>query len=122
MQLGLILFVLTVIALIVTRVFINNRKAAFDRLYKVLSENPGASINIFPTLDALPANKATPSQIPSKSEMERRVTLTRLRVSIGISFTVLLSALYIIIFTETVESQKWAFGAVGIIMGYWLKP
>lgn len=51
-------------------------------------------------------------------ELHKRV---RLWAALGFSFLVLVSALYIIIFTKEAESQKWAFGAVGLILGFWLK-
>ena len=42
---------------------------------------------------------------------------------ITISMLVLLSALYIILFKDAHADpqQKWAFGVVGTILGYWLK-
>lgn len=48
---------------------------------------------------------------------------TRQLMPVIISFVVLLSALYIILSTNTYADgqQKWAFGAAGSIMGYWLK-
>jgi hypothetical protein len=48
----------------------------------------------------------------------RTVTFVR----IGISLIVLGAALYVILsqnFTD--ESSKWAFGIVGIVLGYWLR-
>lgn len=47
----------------------------------------------------------------------------RIFMEIVVSLTVLASALYIILSGNFDEgSQKWAFGAVGSIIGYWLKP
>jgi len=39
----------------------------------------------------------------------------------GVSGIVLVVALFVIVRrTEDVEARKWAFGAVGFILGYWL--
>ncbi len=51
--------------------------------------------------------------------------MNRFRIIVGavvsVSFTVLLAALYVIIFTpENSRSCEWAYGAVGLILGYWL--
>ena len=50
--------------------------------------------------------------------MERIVTITRIAVS-GI---VLIAALYVIL-TQTFPEDytKWAFGIIGVVIGYWLK-
>ena len=41
---------------------------------------------------------------------------------IGISATVLLAALYIILSGAYPEDyNKWAFGIVGVVVGYWLR-
>jgi hypothetical protein len=41
---------------------------------------------------------------------------------IGVSVTVLLSALAAILWNSYPDSHlKWAFGVVGVILGYWLK-
>lgn len=46
----------------------------------------------------------------------------RFLISVVVSGVVLLTAIYIILSKEYgVESEKWAFGAVGTIVGYWLK-
>ena len=37
---------------------------------------------------------------------------------ITVSFTVLLPALYVLVFTD--DDPQWATGAVGTILGYWL--
>jgi hypothetical protein len=43
--------------------------------------------------------------------------------SIVVSIAVLGAGLYIILSKEyETDSQKWAFGAVGTILGYWLRP
>ena len=40
----------------------------------------------------------------------------------GISVSVLAVALFIIVYREDdVEARKWAYGAVGFILGYWLR-
>ena len=42
-------------------------------------------------------------------------------IQIIISFIVLLAALYVILSQKyDADVQKWAFGAVGLIVGYWL--
>lgn len=51
-----------------------------------------------------------------------KLTHNQLMSSI-ISLVVLFSALYVILSGSYAESeQKWAFGAIGTIMGFWLKP
>jgi hypothetical protein len=41
---------------------------------------------------------------------------------IGVSVIVLLAALYIILGNTLPDAHlKWAFGVVGVILGYWLK-
>jgi hypothetical protein len=46
----------------------------------------------------------------------------KIKVQIGVTAVLLLFSIYIIA-TEPAESDKlkWAFGIVGIIIGYWLK-
>lgn len=40
----------------------------------------------------------------------------------GISGVVLLAALFIILHRrDDLEARKWAYGAVGFILGYWLR-
>ena len=44
-------------------------------------------------------------------------------MQIMISFVLLAAALYVILSKKfDVDTQKWAFGIVGTIVGYWLKP
>lgn len=41
---------------------------------------------------------------------------------IGVTFPVLIAALYIILSGVYPDSYaKWAFGAVGLVVGYWLR-
>ena len=59
--------------------------------------------------DGLPASKATSFR-------------TAQFVQIGITLLILASALFIILSKGYEEAeQKWAFGAIGTILGYWLK-
>lgn len=53
------------------------------------------------------------------SEVER----LRLYVAIAVSGVVLAVALYVILAPSLYQSEhsKWAFGTVGLVLGYWLK-
>ena len=54
--------------------------------------------------------------------METTPAKLKIQVQIGISAILLVFCIYIIV-TEPSDSDKlkWAFGIVGIIVGYWLK-
>ena len=69
------------------------------------------SMPLPPIEGSKPMGKAIPSQ------------LARQWMPVVISCLVLLSALYIILSANTYADaqQKWAFGAVGTILGYWFK-
>lgn len=57
-----------------------------------------------------------------KEKHQQQIEKIRLIVSIAVTGIVLCSALYVILIsTHSEESQKWAFGSVGTVIGYWLK-
>ncbi len=46
----------------------------------------------------------------------------KLFVRIGVTFTVLIVSFYIILSNAYPDSHaKWAFGMVGLVLGYWLR-
>lgn len=99
MQLGLILFIFAVTALIILK----------------LPQFLAAVLEFFSV-------NRNSRNIPSEREFNQTTASTRLWVTIVITLVVLFSGLYIILFrSDNVESQKWAFGAVGTIIGFWLK-
>jgi hypothetical protein len=52
----------------------------------------------------------------------RRLSEWQPAVAALVSFAVLASALYVILSARyDTSSEKWAFGAVGTILGYWLR-
>jgi hypothetical protein len=58
----------------------------------------------------------------AKELFDRRTQRIRLVAALTISAAVLLAALFVLLSGRSaVESQKWAVGAVGTIIGYWLK-
>lgn len=63
---------------------------------------------------------ATPPPINSKT---RSKNLSEEWMPVFLSIMVITSALYVILMNEVYDDaqQKWAFGAVGSILGYWLK-
>jgi pSer/pThr/pTyr-binding forkhead associated (FHA) protein len=64
--------------------------------------------------------KKRPPPIPDFRD--ERIQVIRLITAISISAVVLIAALFVILHdSEPDESKKWAFGAVGTIVGYWLK-
>jgi hypothetical protein len=47
---------------------------------------------------------------------------TKAIMAVVVSLIILLSALYIILSkTFPPETDKWAFGVIGVLLGYWLK-
>jgi hypothetical protein len=49
-------------------------------------------------------------------------SVVRRRMQVALSLLVAVAALYLVLFQETDgEAQKWAFGVIGIILGFWLK-
>lgn len=47
----------------------------------------------------------------------------RLRMAVGVSLLVLIAALWIILVASyPADQEKWAYGAIGAILGYWLHP
>ncbi len=56
---------------------------------------------------------------PPKKELGPIVNLV---MRVVVSLVVLLSAIYIIVRSGSSDAEhKWAFGAVGTVLGYWLK-
>ncbi len=54
--------------------------------------------------------------------LERKQEMPMTIFRICVSVVVLLAALFVIVHgQQTSESEKWAIGAVGTILGYWLK-
>ena len=52
------------------------------------------------------------------TEYKRVITITR----IGLSAIVLAAALFVILSNDfSADHNKWAFGLVGLVMGYWLR-
>jgi len=45
----------------------------------------------------------------------------KLLVQIGVSLILLIASLVIIFGTYPEDLRKWAFGMVGLVVGYWLK-
>lgn len=48
-------------------------------------------------------------------------TKAKILTRIGVTTIVLLVCLYLIIFKYPENYTKWAFGMVGVVVGYWLK-
>src|SRR4051794_34410740 len=124
MQLGLITFIFAASALLALRLYGKTRKRQLEILERV-PENQRAEL-VRRQLEHLhiDASNLGPQQRLSlaKSLHQQQMERTRLVVSIVVTLAVLFSALYVILFTvHSEESQKWAFGAVGTIVGFWLK-
>lgn len=66
---------------------------------------------------------AAPSSSRSPAAARSPVTLAAGLMPIVISVLVLLSALYVVLLGAAYSDaqQKWAFGAIGTLLGYWLK-
>ena len=48
-------------------------------------------------------------------------SLVRRRMQVALSLLVVLVALYLVLFRAAdTEAQKWAFGIIGIVLGFWL--
>jgi hypothetical protein len=46
----------------------------------------------------------------------------RRRMQVVLSLLLVLAALYLILFREDAgDTQKWAFGTIGTVLGFWLK-
>ena len=43
------------------------------------------------------------------------------RLQAVLSLIVMAAALYLIIFDGNLDAQKWAYGIIGVILGYWFK-
>jgi hypothetical protein len=66
--------------------------------------------------------RAAGSAAVSEQIHRRRVELIRLTGTIIVSAIVLAAALYVLLTAGTaLESQKWAVGSIGTVVGYWLK-
>ena len=53
----------------------------------------------------------------------QRQARTKLRMAILVSLIVVASALYMVLSQDFgTDAEKWAFGSVGTILGYWLSP
>lgn len=78
-----------------------------------------ASLETKPVKVAPPAG-STAAGVLRASQQSRR---TRHRLSLAVSVFVLLAALYVVISHHYGQAQqKWAYAAVGAILGFWLKP
>ncbi len=72
---------------------------------------------------AAPSRPETPAPVVSAPVMKAGAKLTTAWVRIVITGILLLAALYIILSKSYDGSSKnWAFGVMGTIVGYWLKP
>lgn len=116
MEYGLILFIFTILGLLLFRILLHIQR---NRINQASPE----SINTLRTRSKTSDEpNATGNLEAVKLIHQQNLEKTRLTVATIISGLVLLAALYIILAGKTSsESEKWAFGAVGTIIGYWLK-
>lgn len=117
-----------VVYLLVFFLFISN-KVLFDTKTKIVlrekvpstknRSNTEKGFHIEENLNIEKKNEPEPL-----SEKEQRIYyFCRFLMNIIISLSVFFGAMYIILSKEyDEESQKWAFGAVGSIIGFWARP
>jgi hypothetical protein len=89
-----------------------------DVLDQIVTEPPASPA-------ALPEEKnSEPKPSPRRVRFETRLRPNRVRVAMQmvISIVLLAAALFIILSKMyAVEDQRWAYGTVGIVIGFWLK-
>jgi hypothetical protein len=62
------------------------------------------------------------STASKRDSAEGAVTIAREAMAPGLSIAIALASLYIILSKKySAESEKWAFGSIGTILGFWLK-
>jgi hypothetical protein len=70
-----------------------------------------------------PATPRVPAQAPTLGRGRGALTWSRVLMSVVVSVAVLASGLYIILSQAYGgAAEKWAFGTVGTVVGFWLKP
>ena len=118
MNFGLSLFVLTVLLLFIFRITLNFFKC------RSRSDDSGSVKMLEHRLKATHKSEEEQEQDSEAKKIKHSqfVEKYKLVTSTIISGLVLLAALYIILAEKnSPESEKWAFGAVGTIIGFWLK-
>jgi hypothetical protein len=125
-ELGLALFFLTVGVLLVVRLALRFQRRKAETLIASLQNLPNNECVYALRYQHFNVDTSalTPAQMIDllKNQHEQSIERIRLVVAILLSFVVLTAALYVILLEKhSNESQKWAFGAVGTIIGYWLK-
>ncbi len=69
----------------------------------------------------LVALRLLPAVLPGGDPLAPIQASTLLAVRLAITFIVLVAALYIILSQKyPADSEKWAYGVVGLLLGYWL--
>ncbi len=64
-----------------------------------------------------------PRSLPYRLGAGSLVNLSKVLMIVVVSLTVLGSALYVILSNNYEEgAEKWAFGAAGTVIGFWLRP
>lgn len=126
MEIGIIIFGIAVIGLLIPRIILNLVRIETNKKQLQMFERDEALKNPPDTLGAENAEigllRYQKYALIDKIHTQR-IEKICLIVAISISVIVLLVALYVILSeSQSNESQKWAFGAVGTIIGYWLKP
>lgn len=68
------------------------------------------------------AYKAQVTEIRQQND-HKYLRYTRFAVALGVSIPILTVALYMVVTPEAgSEEKKWAFGTIGCLLGFWLKP
>lgn len=63
-----------------------------------------------------------PQRAALVADIARRQEVLHTYVRIGISLLIILSALFVVLSQSYGDAeQKWAFGSIGTVLGYWLK-
>lgn len=126
-NLGFFVFLFSLISLLVLRFYYSSLLSGigvtttFARppgTSRIELESPRKSIGSTSEKTQLTYEEIQYSQELFKSRQEQKLEYVR----IFISFLVLSSALFIVLNDSYSDpAQKWAFGAIGTILGYWLK-